>query len=466
VALGLIAVVAVGAMLALSGALPHPGALGTFGMAAALVAALFGGLALHARRTSKLTPEELLGEFSHELALHLPNHMAAEIPTPAPRSFEPRQLSALLPRSVVGIAITLAATTLAALVGSSAARPTSTGQDEASAPAAEPASDEALASLPSPPAPPGSDRAAIAPALSGETVRAPTGSTHLLLGAPCECRQTIPLPSPGAQRPRLTPVVLARRSQVHDGHVHTELELAVVNDGQRDARNVSLSVLFFEERSSPPSGQFQTGERPLHFEGPLSPGHVFRWHVEGRGTSFDVIAPDLGVLADDGSDAAPADAFAELATSGARPLRLHATERLAFVGDGRTQASARALQPATSEAEAAFLDRLLEAPPDVTACAVTGRRDAGQWRFEACLFNGSSEALSGLVVRVHAFDAALDPLRSARVPARIAAHTVPLGLPLLARSGRRLELSAPLPLDAGVTPRAFEIRVDREENLP
>jgi hypothetical protein len=136
------------------------------------------------------------------------------------------------------------------------------------------------------------------------------------------------------------------------------------------------------------------------------------------------------------------------------------------VGDERAQASARALQPATSEAEAAYLARLIEAPPDVTACAVTGRRDAGQWRFDACLFNGSSEARSELAVRVHAFDAALDPLRSARTPALIAAHTQPLGLPLLAHSGRRLELSAPLPLDAGMTPRAFEIRVDREENLP
>jgi hypothetical protein len=460
VALGLIAVVAVGATLALSGALPHPAALGTVGMAAALVAALLGGLAVHASRTSKRTPEELLGELSHELARHLPNHMATEIPTPPPRSFEPRQLSALLPRSVVGIAITLAATTLAALVGSSAARPTSpAGAGEASAP--EPTRNEPLASLPSPP----DDRADGKPALPSDAPGAPEGRATVSLGAACECRQKSSLPSP-LERTRLTPVVLARRSRIHEGHVHTELELAVVNDGNRDARDVSLSVVFLEQRTSPLAGQFQTAERPLQFEGPLLPGHLIKWHVEGRGTSFDVIAPDLGVLASDGSDAAPADALEALAASAERPLRLHATELLAFVGDERAQASALALQPATSDAEAAYLARLLEAPREVAACAVTGRREAGRWRFDACLFNRSAEARAKLAVRVFAWDGTLDPQRSARAPAVLAEHAMPLGLPLLAHSGRRLELSTPLPLEAGVTPRAFEIRVDREENLP
>lgn len=261
-------------------------------------------------------------------------------------------------------------------------------------------------------------------------------------------------------------MVLARRSRIHEGHVHTELELAVVNDGDRDARDVSLSVVFLEQRTSPLAGHFQTGERPLQFEGPLLPGQLIKWHVEGRGTSFDVIAPDLGVLASDGSDAAPADVLAALAASGARPLRLHATELLAFVGDERAQASALALQPATSDAEAAYLARLLEAPREVAACAVTGTREADCWRFEACLFNRSAEARTELAVRVFALDATLDPQRSARAPAVVAQHTMPLGLPLLAHSGRRVELSTTLPVAAGVKPRAFEIRVDREENLP
>jgi hypothetical protein len=246
-----------------------------------------------------------------------------------------------------------------------------------------------------------------------------------------------------------------------------ELELAVINDGDRDVESVRLSVLFFEERSLPTAGHFQTGERPLYLEGPLLPGRLMQWHVEGRGTSFDVIVPDQGALAADGSDAAPADVFAALAAAGPRPLRLHATELLAFLGDDRARSSALALQPAASDAEAAYLARLLEPPRDVTACAVEGKREGGgRYRFDACLFNRSAEARTDLAVRVHALDTALDPQRSGRAPAVLAEHTMPLGLPLLAQAGRRLDLSVPLPIDVGVVPRAFEIQVDREESLP
>ncbi len=464
VALGLLGagLVAMGTALSLSGALPHPGALGTFAMAAALVAALLGGLALRAQRAPKRSPEELLGELSHELAQHLPNHMAAEIPTPRPRSFEPRNLSSLLPRSAVGIAITLAATTLAALVGSSAARPTPPAA-LARASETEAAGSGPLTALPSPPAATAADARPAAPTEAPPTS---AGRATLALGDPCECRSSDALSS-RTERPRLSPVVLGRRSRIHEGHAHTELELAVVNDGDREARSMSLSVVFFEERSAPTAGHFETGERPLHFEGPLLPGRLIQWHVEGRGTSFDVIVPEQGALSPDGSDAAPADAFAALATTGPRPLRLHATELLAFLGDDRARASALALQPAASNAEAAYLARLLETPRDVTACAVAATREGGaRYRFDACLFNRSPEARADLAVRVYALDAALDPQRSSRAPAVLAEHTMPLGLPLLARTGRRLELSAQLPMEAGVVPRAFEIQVDREEKSP
>src|SRR5690606_23330772 len=125
----------------------------------------------------------------------------------------------------------------------------------------------------------------------------------------------------------------------------------------------------------------------LFFAGPLAPGQVARWHVEGRGASVDVIAPDLGALAPDGSDAAPAEAFARLASEGERALRLHATRLLAFLGDARASGVAQALRAAATPAEADYLDRLLAPEPDLAACALTVDRGTRPLRVEACVYN-------------------------------------------------------------------------------
>src|SRR5204862_3368286 len=117
---------------------------------------------------------------------------------PPPRSFEPVDLSALLPRSAVGIAITLAAATLAALIGSSAARP-SVG------PGATASNDGALRPPPfdadpsaAPPATADTGRApALDPERGDSPLPAPNASpdapatldSEPLLGAPCECQR-------------------------------------------------------------------------------------------------------------------------------------------------------------------------------------------------------------------------------------------------------------------------------------
>jgi hypothetical protein len=48
----------------------------------------------------------------------------------------------------------------------------------------------------------------------------------------------------------------------------------------------------------------------------------------------------------------------------------------------------------------------------------------------------------------------------------LAEHTAHLDLVLAGETGRTVALSAPLPLEPGVVPRAIDVVVDREENLP
>lgn len=445
--------VALGVFLALARALPHARAVGTLGWAALVVALVLGALAWRAHAGPRPPAHVVLDELCHELSRHVPQHISVAAPTPPPRSSAPLALSALLPRSAVAIAITLAAATLAALVGSGAARPRAS-RAERDENGVEPTTTSIAGPLLLPGAP--VDNPATSSAASSRTVAA----------AECSCPRHESLPWQ-APLPRLSPVLVSERRRTHDGHEHTELELAVVNDSAQEARQLSLSVVFFEAGEGERAGHWQTGERPLFHEGPLAPGQVFRWHVEGRGTSFDVIAPDLGALAADGSDAAPADVLARLASDGARPLRLHAVQLLAFIGDARAESAARALRSSASPPEADYLERVLRPAPDLGTCALNVVREANRWRVEACSFNRSDQAMNPLELRLLAFDATLDRLRpGARAPALLAEQALrgPAALP--ARSSRRVELSASLSLEAGRLPRAFELDIVPAQEKP
>lgn len=467
-ALGLGAgLLALGVGLARAGALPHPSALGTLGMAAALVAFVLGVLVLGSRARPRRSAAELSRELSHELALHLPNHIDVELALPPPRALPAQSLAALLPRSVVGIVVTLAATTLAALVGSSAARPRPAAGSPASSRSALLPETEAAGPALAPGAAPialpsAAPERAVAPA-SAAASETPAAT----LGAPCECERDEGLPW-RQPLPRLSPLVIAQSTREHDGHHHTQLELALVNDGAEAIAPIDLAVVFFDERTGARAGQWQTGERPLHAAGPLLPGQLVKWHVEGRGTSFDIVAPDHGTLAANGSNAAPADAFAALASEGPRAVRLHATRLLAFLGDPRATGAALALRSTASPAEADYLDRSALPASEVAACRIEASPEsAGTWRLAACLFNRSARPRAALDVRWLAFDASLDLQRPGRrAPRLLAEHASHVAAALEPHSGRTLSVSASLPLEPGEVPRAFEVIVDREENLP
>jgi hypothetical protein len=261
--------------------------------------------------------------------------------------------------------------------------------------------------------------------------------------------------------------MITSREHVHDGHHHFQLEVALVNNSAEPAARVAMSVVFFEELGGGQQGQRQSGERPLYFEGPLLPGRMIKWHVEGRGTSFDIVGPDVGSLAPGGSDAARGEAWDALASASSRVLRLHTMRVLAFLGDPRVEGLEAKLRAGASESEQNLLDRLSRKPPAVVACALGVRRESGsQWRSRACLDNHSDEPASRLALRLLAYDAPFMPDRlGARLPEVLAEHTTLLPGTLPARAGKSVELLASLPVEEGVVPRAFDVLVDREEYL-
>jgi hypothetical protein len=441
---------AVGLLLARLDVLPHPDVFGTFGLASLVVSVVVVGLR-HAQRAPELSSEQVLGELSRELSTHLPNHVAIEPPDPPPPRFVLQNVIGLLPRSAVGISISLAAATLAALVGSRAARPAPAAH-EASAPEAPAAS----AGVPS---------AGAARELAEETLAAEPGRS--VFGEACQCNRGDESLAWGGPLPRLSPLLLVRREHVHDGHHHFELEVALVNNAAEPVTRVGMSVVFFEELGGGQQGQRQSGERPLYFEGPLLPGRMIKWHVAGRGTSFDIVGPDLGSLARDGSDAARGEAWDGLVSLSSRVLQLHTMRVLAFLDDPRVQTLAAQLRQGASDAELHLLDRLSRAPPAVVACAVRVRRESGnQWRGGACIQNHSDEPAARLALRLLAYDAPLLPDRlGERLPEVLAEHTTALQGTLPARVGKSVELTASFPLEEAVVPRAFEVLVDREEYL-
>jgi hypothetical protein len=70
-------------------------------------------------------------------------------------------------------------------------------------------------------------------------------------------------------------------------------------------------------------------------------------------------------------------------------------------------------------------------------------------------------------LRLLALDGGLAAARGGRdIPEIVAEHTARLDVALAAESGRTVALSAPLRIESGVVPRAFDVVVDREENLP
>lgn len=252
--------------------------------------------------------------------------------------------------------------------------------------------------------------------------------------------------------PRLSSLLIERRSLQLKNYIRTHLEVGVVNNGDSPIDDLTLHVQFYE-----PHGKDMrpTKERPLYFEGPLRPGEAIKWSTEARGTDFEILTPDLGALGVNGEGAAPADAFFQLLDANHRPVRLHAARLLSYLGDERAREAALHLKDAMRSAETPFLRRVLMATGETRVCDI----EQTDSTVGVCVYNAADHPLSEMGVQLNALSGTLDiahPLSDppqirtqskwsipGEIPTRSGVYVrVPLESGFLAEKGSSLEVLA------------------------
>ena len=236
--------------------------------------------------------------------------------------------------------------------------------------------------------------------------------------------------------------------------------------GQRDLREIALSLEFFEQDPPPSNRKFSVAHRAVYFEGPLTPGQAIKWNVEARGSTFDIEKPIPGDLGLDGEGAAPTNLIAELLEANHRPVRLHGAMLLGYFGDPRAREATLKLREAMREDEAPYLDRLVRALGDVRTCDLKVTGGGPVRSVEACVFNTTSESRPKLALRVRGLDAKVNPGEPIAKPPNVATEaTFALPAELPAQAGvvvrAKLELA-----EGSASPVAFEAFADREDLLP
>ena len=425
--------------------------------------------------------------FALDLSTYLPNLIRANAPLVRPKPLGVPTFQGFLPRTTLAIAITLTACVLGAVLMARAilrkddpeprasvrrseeaeerrrdegrARNT---DDEGTRPvaAAAPVAVTGKAELPAAPAP-----AAPVPAAAGGA---------LSLGQHCACQRADsvlwrrPLP-------RLSVVVLSRKLR-HDlqQKKHMDVEVAVVNNGDKDLSELSLMLQFFD-RDPPPSNQrYSTQNRAVFFEGPLAPGKAIKWSVEARGSEFEIENPIPGDIGPGGDGAATTDQLADLLNANHRPVRLHGALMLGYLGDKRAREAAIKLREALREDEAPYLERVIQALGEVAVCDLSVKGQGPMRTVDACVFNRSDEPKKDLGLRVRGLESEPghgDPVGPP--PIVVAEQTWPIARELPPHSGLRLsarfdiEASREHAADPGTSrqPTAFEAAVDRADLL-
>ncbi len=409
------------------------------GSAGALAVLSLGFLSDRLIATGGVSPEAIQQGFAGELALYLPS--LGRAPTAPEKKRAPltlAELQGMLPRTTFAVVLTLTATALAAIL---VANSTLNSRDAARAdarmldrPVEAP---QAVVAAATPVA-----RSAVVPAAAVKT-RAPSPpSGAAALGIPCQCTRSDSLLW-ADPIPRLGVLVLSQRTRPGRGRpyresirkIYTELNVAVVNNGNKEIDQVSLLVLFYERKREGSERRSEVSSRPLFYEGPLLPGQAIKWNTEGEGTDFEIQAPALGSLAPEGEDAAPSNAFAELLAANNRPVRLHGAMMLAYQNDPRAREGMLALREALREDEAPYLDRLLAAIGDVRVCRLAVKDEGGKQRASGCLYNASNEPKRELGVKLRGLDGpvlASDPVgtppnllfeSTTEIPGELAAKT-------------------------------------------
>jgi hypothetical protein len=296
---------------------------------------------------------------------------------------------------------------------------------------------------------------------------APSGA--VVPGDPCRCTRSDSLlwvdPIP-----RLSVLFLRQRARAGRGAPHkesvrkryTDLDVAVVNNGDTAIEEITLVVLFY---AGDPGGKRleQTASRPLFFEGPLNPGQAIKWSTDAEGTEVEVQAPAFGSLGPEGEGLAPTDRFAELLDANNRPVRMHGAMMLAYLGDPRAREGILRLREALREDEAPYLDRLLYATSEARVCRLDVETVGAGRSVQGCLFNASTEPRKDLGVKLRGLDAPVLSSTPVAAPPNLLVEEV-LSVPgeLGAKTG--FSFSGRLPLEGG-SPVVWETVVDRVDLL-
>jgi hypothetical protein len=422
--------------------------------------------------------------FAVDLSTYLPNLIRAQAPAARPKPLGVPTFQGLLPRTTLAIAITLTACLLGAVLMARAILRRDDAEPRASLRRSEETEEERRRERPR-----GEDDTRSASAASPPTVTSTTTTTTppapaapvpaaaggaLSLSGNCACKRAEsvlwrrPLP-------RLSVVVIARKLR-HDleQKKHLDVEVAVVNNGDKDLNELSLMLQFFDRDPPPSNKRYSTQNRAVFFEGPLAPGKAIKWSVEARGSEFEIENPIPGDIGPGGDGAATTDQLADLLNANHRPVRLHGAMMLAYLGDKRAKDAALKLREALREEEAPYLERLIQALSDVVTCDFSVKGQGPTRTVDACIFNRSDEPRKDLAFRVRGLESEPghgDPVGPP--PIVVAEQTWPIAREVPAHAG--LRLSARLDIEASREhatdpntkrdPVAFEAAADRADLL-
>jgi hypothetical protein len=434
-------------------------AAGVGAVTAALVLAL-GMLADRRIAAGGLDGDAAREAFAAELSHFLPNLVRLPRPAePPPKPIALPTFSGLLPRATAGLVIALSASVLGALLTIRwvTSAPERTARARAPAAAEAPLAVEPPASEPAPP-----PATTAAPAAAAEPE--PTNATgELEVAGKCACPRAASLLW-HKPIPRLSALILSRRLIQAPFRKRLELEVAAVNNGDQELRDVTLRINFYEKEAPPSSGRHLVSHRAVYFQGPLAPGQAIKWSVEARGESIEIEHDHGGEIGAGGEGAASADQIAGLLTANHRPVRLHGAMLLAYLGDRRARGAAGELAELGRGEEAAYLGRVIAATGELRSCELAVTGSGGRRRIEACVFNAASEVQKEAGLLLRGLSSELVANEPTAAPPSIVTENrwrVPAELEPLA--GLRVRTEVEL---EDSTPAAFEALADRHDLLP
>lgn len=438
------------------------GALGYGALAGCLVLAL--GFALDQSLFVRPPSEALTREaFVRELSHYVPHLVVTDL-APQRRVRKIPDLTTLLPRSAAGIGLLLAATVLTALVTGERLLLRKTIAEETYAARGLVATSPIAPASPTPASAPPTPSSAPDRAIVHSQPSSPAPASPTMEAAPLERRCLCDRADSQLWKspiPRLSTLLIERRSLPLKNYVRTQLEVGVVNNGDAPINDLTIHVQFYERKGVELR---PTKERPLYFEGPLSPGAAIKWSTEARGTDFEIIAPDLGSLGPNGDGSAPREAFVTLLEANHRPVRLHAARLLSFLGDPGAREAALHLKDAMRSAEAPYLRRILMATGETRVCDIELRQDP-EPSVGACVYNASENPQANLGVQLNALSHSLDAAHPLADPPELLAQqkwTLPGEVPKQSGVYVRVPLPAGPYHDPGVS---IEVVADRFDLL-